>query len=74
MEIARQIIDRAIAQRCEYAVFVKNGTVEYTSAQGKRFAKMERSPEAMALCIGVYDGDADPRVLAADLAAAGVGQ
>lgn len=72
METARKIIDRAIEYACPYAVFVRDGKVDFMPADGRRFEKIQRQPERMALLVGVYDGDADVDCLSADLVAAGV--
>lgn len=71
METARKIIDRAIEYACPYAVFVRDGKVEFMPANGRRYESLQRQPERMALLVGVYDGHADLRGLEADLVAAG---
>lgn len=71
MDLARRIIDRAIEYACPYAVFVRDGKVDFMPANGRRYEKIQRQPERMALLVGVYDGDADLYELAADLAEAG---
>ena len=55
--IAGQILER-VQQKCApYAVFAGR-SVEWMPVDGKRFANLQRDPERMALCAGVFDADA----------------
>jgi hypothetical protein len=55
--LAGKLIDRALEKKAPYAVFVGR-TVMLVPADGKQFARLQQSPERMAMCAGVFDGRA----------------
>lgn len=67
---AMNVIDLALTTSRPYAVFVGRG-LEVMPADGKRFARLQRDPERMAQCVGVFDGSADVGDVAAAIAQAG---
>lgn len=71
-DVAVWVIQLAHSGQCPYALFVGR-SLEVVPADGKRFAKLRRDPQRMALCAGVFTAkSAVEEVTQAIIAAGGV--